>query len=1154
MSISVQATSIRDYFETPSRFFRSTNLERDIDDVKALETYTLTPFVADALLRIAEGVNGRSGRRAWRITGDYGVGKSSFALFLAHYFSAQRSRQISGLLRKTDVVAPQSKTRLIPILVTGERESLARAIIRAVRTSLGNLAGRPTQALKTLMSAADKAGRAGTPLALCDLLDGVAAFAKQQDAGVLLIIDEMGKFLEFAASSPEQEDIFLLQTLAERAVRSGATPFVFLALLHQGFQAYAEKLPFAQRHEWEKVASRFEEIVFDQPLVHTAALAARALGVRTAELPRAVVNAARRKLEDAMSTGFFAGTPIENAALLYPLHPLVLPVLIRFFARFGQHERSLFGFLLSNEPFGLQAFSASPIDAGRWYCLSDFFDYVRAVFGHRLSGESYRSSWLRLIELVDRASNLPDSEVRLIKTVAILNLLDTDDLVATDSVLAAATGQKRDRVSATTDHLIESGFLFRRGQAGSLRLWSGASVNLKVAIEEALKSVGEPENRAEQIAAYLDQRPIAARRHYLTTGTLRYFDVRWASVAALEEAVNAAPAADGAVIVALPLSSGERSLACLAAERSKRDDVIVVIPEAVGALTTDLREARAWEIVIANTVELADDPYGLAEADRQLKRAASTIATGLEAALGIRSEISSAAIVYHQGKRIKFGTTRRLAPLVSEVCGNLYPDAPKIMNELLNRNALSSAAAAARMRLIEGLFVSPNEPLLGIDEQRAPPEKSMYLSVLSAGNVHRLSKGRYFIDEPPIDDDPLRLRPALAEITNALERAKGARVPVRMILEKLRGKPFGVRDGVAPLLFAIVTSTRAHEIAVYENGTFLHHFGPADFLRLTKQPDIFELQLCRVAGVRAEVFRRLLDCFSSRQQPSGRHSELLDVVTPLCRFAAQLPEYTRRLSQIDAEAMHVRDALLTTTDPSELIFKSLPEACGVRGFEIDGRRDQKRTETFIARLQEATNRLRDAYPALLTDVVSDVGRSLGVPSGSVDRGKIAARAARVALAAREGRLRAFAQRLRDPGLSEDAWIEALASFVVSKPPSRWIKIDLDNWKSEIEGLGETFLRVEAAAYSSGPEPSKTAVRIGLTRADGVELARVIDVPQDNSLDAMIDKVEKHLPKTRDMRLALFYKLLWSELKSPKNDLASDAQGSAPETEITSREI
>ena len=36
-------------------------------------------------------------------------------------------------------------------------------------------------------------------------------------AGILLIIDELGKFLEYGADQPEQGDVFVLQELAEAA-------------------------------------------------------------------------------------------------------------------------------------------------------------------------------------------------------------------------------------------------------------------------------------------------------------------------------------------------------------------------------------------------------------------------------------------------------------------------------------------------------------------------------------------------------------------------------------------------------------------------------------------------------------------------------------------------------------------------------------------------------------------------------------------------------------------------------------------------------------------------------------------------------------------------------------------------------------------------
>src|SRR5689334_21277964 len=107
-------------------------------------------------------------------------------------------------------------------------------------------------------------------------------------------------------------------------------------------------------------------------------------------------------------------------------------------------------------------------------------------------------------------------------------------------------------------------------------------------------------------------------------------------------------------------------------------------------------------------------------------------------------------------------------------------------------------------------------------------------------------------------------------------------------MNELRRPPFGVRDRLAPLLLAVVVSTRRHEIALYETGTFMPKFGASDFLRLIKQPDNFECQLCRVVGIRADVFRRLLEVFTSHS-PEGRSSALLDVVTPLCRFVVDLP-------------------------------------------------------------------------------------------------------------------------------------------------------------------------------------------------------------------------------------------------------------------------
>jgi hypothetical protein len=67
--------------------------------------------------------------------------------------------------------------------------------------------------------------------------------------GILLIVDELGKFLEYGASNPDQGDIFVLQELAESATRS-KRPFLFLTVLHQALDRYAEHMSPRRRAEW----------------------------------------------------------------------------------------------------------------------------------------------------------------------------------------------------------------------------------------------------------------------------------------------------------------------------------------------------------------------------------------------------------------------------------------------------------------------------------------------------------------------------------------------------------------------------------------------------------------------------------------------------------------------------------------------------------------------------------------------------------------------------------------------------------------------------------------------------------------------------------------------------------------------------------------
>ena len=137
------SATIFDLLRVDGRYQRSAHLERDFTDPSALSGYVPTPHVEDTLARIVAGLEDHPNRRAFRVTGHYGTGKSSFALLLAQVLQ-NGFHGLPGTLRRrfrSDII--RGKPGLLPILVTGSREPVNVAVLRSLlRTIETRIDGR----------------------------------------------------------------------------------------------------------------------------------------------------------------------------------------------------------------------------------------------------------------------------------------------------------------------------------------------------------------------------------------------------------------------------------------------------------------------------------------------------------------------------------------------------------------------------------------------------------------------------------------------------------------------------------------------------------------------------------------------------------------------------------------------------------------------------------------------------------------------------------------------------------------------------------------------------------------------------------------------------------------------------------------------------
>jgi len=320
--MTVKPVYMSQVFRVKSRFMRSVNIERDFVNAKSLDGYVLTDFARDHLVRMSEDIASESGCRAWRITGDYGVGKSSFALLLATVISGNADGLPAGTAKEIKKnIQTWQRSPLLPVLVTGSREYIGKAILRGLKQAIDRSYTRqPRNPEYTDLCSALQAKSVGTDQDVLDIISRVTKrlISDGRASGTLFVIDEMGKFLEHDLFAAEGQDVYLLQILAETASRSGSFPFAVVGILHMGMSVYTSQLGAAEEKEWLKIGGRFQDVAFSQPLRDVAELLASALDVSIKKLPSAAKTRAHKCMEAAIGMGLFGPAATKHLKTLAP--------------------------------------------------------------------------------------------------------------------------------------------------------------------------------------------------------------------------------------------------------------------------------------------------------------------------------------------------------------------------------------------------------------------------------------------------------------------------------------------------------------------------------------------------------------------------------------------------------------------------------------------------------------------------------------------------------------------------------------------------------------------------------------------------------------------------------------------------------------------
>ena len=1083
------------------RFQRAIRIDTDLGDPHALEGFICPRSSAEVLATMARHV-AESGQGAFTWTGPYGSGKSSLVIALSallHGDKRLRSRAAAIIGKKTaqtveTALPPRTRGwRILPVV--GRRERPAQVIGEAIQAS-DFFTGKPPRSwseqriLKTLEEVASRNPRAG--------------------GGLVVFIDEMGKFLESATR--DGTDIYLFQQMAELAFHSNKR-LIVVGILHQAFEEYAHRLSRETRDEWAKIQGRFVDLVVSTAGDEQIDLLGRAIESNHRSNKPSVAAKRVTDLTQRQGSPQFARM-LEDC---WPLHPvtacLLGPISRR---RFGQNQRSLFGFLNSAEPQGFQDFLRQ---AGRdeLYTPDRLWDYLRTNLEPSILASPDGHRWALAVDVIDQceAAGGEDIHLRLLKTVALTGMFkDGSGLVAGHELLKLALPNYNDReVAGALARLQRKSFLVFRKFVDAFAIFEGSDFDIDYAVSRILETIDEVDFATLNTLAGL--RPIVAKRHYHESGAFRWFDVAIVPLAEVEDAVASYVPQNGAVgvfLLTIPTqdeSEGQAKEICFRAKRKTKNwDVVVGLAQNAGEVIAFTRELLALKRVQEETPELQGDRVARLEVQARV----FDVQEHLESELG---RAFDDAQWYRKNHRPKPYVHARLNALASDLADARFAKAPHLHNELLGRIKPSSSAVAARNSLLRHMVLNAGEPRLGITGY--PAEGGLFTSLLEATRLYLQTAEGWCFVTPKDDDDPCRLAPVWTAAMNLLQSNVSRAVPLTEIYGVWREVPFGIKDGLLPVL-AVAFLLSQRTIAFYRQGIFQAQASDVDMDYLARMPEDIHLRWMNLSETAHRLLSDMADVIREMDEANAlTHLEPIDVGRGLVAIHDRLPPWVGRTQHLSTNAKRLRQLLKRANDPNKLIFDDIPKLMG--GSE-KGILDGEVLREISEQIREGLRELQLAYPRMLHRLRETLLAELQVPNASTPLlAELRARADNIHRISGDHRLEAFVVRLAQFH-GTDGDMESVGSMAINKPARDWVDADIDRATIELAEMSQQFVRAEVFAHVKGRRNKRhaMAVVVGMGgRAKPVHDEFDVTDRERGQVDSLIEQLDNALKESGEAR-------------------------------------
>lgn len=1010
-----------------------------------------------------------SAQRAFTITGPYGSGKSTLAGLVSGFVGVEREHRRVALKKvessspllaaQINSAFPYKKGWAVVQHVCG-LSSPSHAITASIATQVGFFIDT-----KALVSWSD---------AEClQCIRQILVEASQKFDGVLLLIDELGKALDFQSNN--DGDLYFFQELADIA-QQAKFPLIIIGFLHQAFSQYAKGKTALTQQEWAKVQGRYRDLSYNPTVDESLVLIGDSIKVDK-KIEKQLTSEFTPLIESVLKDFPNSFTNKKSLLKALPLDPIVSlllgPISRR---RFSQNERSIFGFLASRERYGFRWFIENEWtdDEPALYGTDLLWKYLDANLSHLIVTSPDGKGWLEAQDTIHRAQQKGDElHVLIVTVIALISIFGQSyQLFATQTLVQGYFGNRFSRVDidkALKDLEVWTLIIFRK-RHGAYFIFQGSDLDINALIISEVESIREGVSWAEEC---MTPSHILASSHYHLKGPMRWATSHFAESENGLDSLNASVnPKSGVPFVGFVLIAENLTKKKLQELSARYENLILSSVKTVERLRTAAIEVVAIKNIFKSEEKLSHDHIAKQELENRLSESKLAVVEELE-------HLFAESSWFYRDKPLGVEPLSKLCSAAADI---VFDKTPTVINELVNRSKPSGSANSATNKLMLIMLNRDREENLGFDGKTFPPEKGIYLSALQSQGWHSKTEFGYGFTsnwtKALIDKHKESFE--LWQSGYEFIRDQGRTVTVAELYEHWMKPPFGLTAGLCRIYAMALLKSLEGKVAYYDKDStqsfiFIPELDEVLVEKLHKHPHEVGVRYFEIDSVQTHLVQSIAE---AAQMQSGDKSSLLALAKEIVRIVHMLPSWVKKTSgvifsndhkgfELSREAKALRNAALRANDPYKLVLEDIPNI-----FNSSATPDVASSgiNKLANKLRDSIDELNSQHFLLLDAFKTIIHREL---SADFDE-KLVSRSATVAKSAHRPAVKEFAQRLLkyagNPNDDNFVWVISTAMGVAER---NWTDKHISNGLHVIYNLCRQFRREESFNRMSKAESVKT---------------------------------------------------------------------------------